>query len=57
MIGLKDKRLEYEAKVFLPGPVLGDLLILLEAFEQVISVCLTFVIDPKIVDDEGKNEV
>ena len=49
--------LECVAKVFLPGPVLGDLVILLEVFEQVIGVCLPCVLDPKIIDDKGKNEV
>ena len=46
--------LECEAEVFLPGPVLGDLLILPEGFEQVIGVCVPCVLDPKIVDDEVK---
>ena len=49
--------LECEAEVFLPGPVLGDFVILPEEFEQVISVCLPYVLDPKIVNNEGKNEV
>ena len=49
--------LECGAKLFLPGPVLGDLVILLEGFEQVIGVCLPCVLDPKIVDNKGKNEV
>ena len=49
--------LECEAEVFLPGPVLGDLVILPEGFEQVIGVCLPCVLDPQIVDDKGKNEV
>ena len=48
---------ECEAEVFLPGPFLGDLVILPEMFEQVIGVCLPCILDPKIVDDEGKNEV
>ena len=46
--------LECEAKVFLSVPVLGDLVILPEGFEQVIGVCLPCVLDPKIIDDEGK---
>ena len=49
--------LECEAEVFLPGPVLGDLVIFPEGFEQVISVCRLCVLDPKVVNDEGKNEV
>ena len=46
--------LECEAEIFLPGPVLGDLVILPEGFEQVIGVCLPCVIDPKILDDGKK---
>ena len=46
--------LECEAEVFLPGPVLGDLVILPDRFEQVIGVFLPCVLDPKIVDEEGK---
>ena len=49
--------LECKAEVFLPGPVLGDLAIFPEGFEQAIGICLPCVLDPKIVNDEGKNEV
>ena len=49
--------LECEAEVFLPGPVLGDLVISPEGFEQVIGVCLLCVLDPKVVDNKGKHEV
>ena len=49
--------LECEAEVFLPGPFLGYILILPEGFKQVIGVCLTCVLDPKVIDDEGKHEV
>ena len=46
--------LECEAELFLPGLFLSDLVILPEGFEQVIGVCLPCVIDPKIVESEGK---
>ena len=49
--------LECEDEVFLTGPVLGDFVILPEGYEHMIGVCIPFVIDPKIVDDEGRNEV
>ena len=49
--------LECESEVFLPVPVLSDLVILQEGFEQVIGVCLPCVLDPKIIDEEGKDEV
>ena len=49
--------LECEAEVFLPGPVLGDLVIFPEGFEQVVGVCLSCVLDYKVVNDEGKHEV
>ena len=49
--------LKSKATVFLPSPVLSDLVIPPEGFEQVIGVCLPCVLDPKIVNDKGKNEV
>ena len=49
--------LECEAEVFIHGPFLNDLVILLEGFEQVIGVCLPCVLDPEIFDKEVKNEV
>ena len=49
--------LECEAEVFIPGPVLGNLVIFPEGFEQVVGVCLSCVLDSKVVDDEGKHEV
>ena len=49
--------LECEAEVFLPGPVLGDLVIFPKRFEQVIGVCLSCLLDPKVVNDKGKYEV
>ena len=49
--------LECESEVFLPGTVLVNLVILPEGFEQVIGICLLCVLDPKIVDGKGKNEV
>ena len=49
--------LECEVEVSLPGPFLGDLVILPEGFEQVIGVCLPCVLDPKVVNIKGKNEV
>ena len=49
--------LECEAKVFLPSPVLGDLVIFLEGFEPVIGLCLPCVLDTKFVNDERKHKV
>ena len=49
--------LECESEEFLPGPVLGDLVILPKGFELLIGVCLPCVLDPKIVEDEGKYKV
>ena len=49
--------LECETEIFLPGLVIGDLVIFPEVFEQVIGVFLPCVLDPKVVNDEGKHEV
>ena len=49
--------LECEAEVFLPGPVLGDLVIFPEVFEHVFDVCLSCVLYFKVVHNEGKHEV
>ena len=40
--------LECEAEVFLPCPVLGDLVIFSEGFEQVVGVCFSCVLDSKV---------
>ena len=46
--------LECEAEVFLPGPVIGDLVIFPEVSEQVFGVCLWCVLDYKVVENKGK---